>query len=157
MANSVEMKLTGDLDGALARFEQKVKDSILFSGVAAAANVIYEEMQTNVQSLGIKTGKLRASIFRAYSAKSSSDDQKTYRISWNYKIAPHGHLVEFGYWQKYQVIKLEDGAWITLKNRPLASPRWIPPQPFVRPAFDHIDRALSAGKARMAQRLAGAQ
>jgi HK97 gp10 family phage protein len=51
-----------------------------------------------------------------------------YRVSWNKKKAPHGHLIEFG----------------TSRT---------PAYPFIRPAFDHIGRAIKAGQERMSERL----
>lgn len=112
----------------LSRFEQKVKDVVLFAGVAAMAKAQYDEVKGNSEK-NKKTGLLSDSIYRAFSPEKSNDDQKTYRISWNKKKAPHGHLIEFG------------------TSR-------APAYPFVRPAFDHIREAITAGQDRMKQRLA---
>jgi HK97 gp10 family phage protein len=101
---------------------------VLFSGVAAMAKVTYDEVRLNTEK-NKKTGLLQSAIYRVYSPEKSTDDQKTYRVSWNKKKAPHGHLIEFG------------------TSR-------APAFPFVRPAFDHIQAAIDAGRARMAQRLA---
>jgi HK97 gp10 family phage protein len=100
----------------------------LFSGVAAMAKVTYDEVRANAAK-NKKTGLLQSAIYRVYSPEKSTDDQKTYRVSWNKKKAPHGHLIEWG------------------TSR-------APAFPFVRPAFDHIQAAIDAGRARMAQRLA---
>jgi HK97 gp10 family phage protein len=129
----VDTKLSGDLAGDLQKFEKKLKESVLFSGVAAMAKVTYDEVKANAAGANdgphIKTGTLYSAIYRVYSPEKSTDDQKTYRVSWNHKKAPHGHIIEFG------------------------SSR-APAFPFVRPAFDHIQAAIDAGRARMAQRLA---
>jgi len=149
----VEAKFDGNLDADLTAYEQYIQDKVMFAGAAAMAGVIYQEVQTNVQKLGHKTGKLQQAVFRAYSFKSSSTTKKTYRVGWRYQDAPHAKFIEFGYWQRYQVVKLPDGDWITLKDQKLASPKWIPAKPFLRPAFGHIQQAITAGKARMAERL----
>jgi len=149
----VEAEFKGDLERDLASYEQYVQDKVMFAGAAAMAGVIYQEVLTNVEKFDAKTGKLRHSIFRAYSFKSSSTTQKTYRIGWRYQDAPHGKLIEWGYWQRYQVVKLPNGDWITLKDQKLATPKWIPAKPFLRPAFGHMQQAIAAGKERMAERL----
>jgi HK97 gp10 family phage protein len=121
----IETKLTGDLAGDLSRFEKAVQEKVLFSGVAAMASVMYEEARANVP---VKSGLLKSHIYRAYSPEKSTDQSKTYRISWNKRLAPHGHLIEFG------------------TSR-------APAYPFIRPAFDHVGEAIKAGQARMEQRL----
>lgn len=153
MGDFVEAKLGGDLELDLSKYAQYIQEKVAFSGAAAMAGVIYEEVQANVQKLGRKSGNLQNAVFRAYSFKSSSETKKTYRISWRYKDAPHGKLIEFGHWQKYRVVRLPNGDWITLKDQKLSSPKWIPAKPFLRPAFGHIQQAIDAGKERMAQRL----
>ncbi len=125
MAINIETKLTGDLAGDLARFEKKIQEKVLFSGVAAMANVVYEAARENVP---VKTGLLKSHIYRAYSPERSTDESKTYRISWNKRLAPHGHLIEFG------------------TSR-------APAYPFMRPAFDRVGEAIKAGQERMAQKL----
>jgi HK97 gp10 family phage protein len=121
----IETKLTGDLAADLTRFEKAVQEKVLFSGVAAMASVMYEEARANVP---VKTGLLQSHIYRAFSPEKSTDQTKTYRISWNKRLAPHGHLIEFG------------------TSR-------APAHPFIRPAFDHVGEAIKAGQARMEQRL----
>lgn len=134
MANIIDAKLQGDLAGALARYEQRVKDQVLFSGAAAMARVMYHEVKLNASGIkpdgpGVVTGNLLGSIYWVYSPELSNPDRKTYKVSWNYKKAPHGGLIEFGW----------SGA---------------PAHPFVRPAFDKVGMAIDAGKLRMSQRLA---
>lgn len=121
----VNTKLSGDLSGSLDKFAKDVRDKVLFSGVAAMAGVIYEAARTNAQA-NKKTGLLQDSIYRVYSPEKSGDESKLYRISWNKKKAPHGHLIEFG------------------TSR-------APAYPFMRPAFDRVNEAIAAGKARMAE------
>lgn len=124
---SIDSKLTGDLAGSLDKFAQDVREKVLFSGVAAMAKVIYDEVVINAES-NKKTGLLQSSIYRVFSPEKSGDASKLYRISWNKKKAPHGHLIEFG------------------TSR-------APAYPFVRPAFDHMDAAIESGKASMATKI----
>jgi HK97 gp10 family phage protein len=124
-----ETKLTGDLSAQIDRFERKVQDEVLMSGVAAMAKVMYDEARFNAEKHR-KSGKLQDAIYRVFSPEKSSYATKTYRISWNKSKAPHGHLIEFG------------------TSR-------APAYPFIRPAFDRINEAIKAGQARMAERMAG--
>lgn len=68
----------------------------------AGAQVLYEEVERNVAGLGRKTGKLAGSIYQKFSPEKSVDGKAVYNISWNAKKAPHGHLVEYGYLQRYR-------------------------------------------------------
>jgi HK97 gp10 family phage protein len=129
---AVQSKLTGDLSGALAAFEKRIQEQVAFAGVAAMARVIEAEVALNVSGVRpgmpkVKTGTLKGSIYRVYAAKRSTATRKTYHVGWNKRKAPHGHLIEFG------------------TSR-------APAYPFMRPAFDRINEAIAAGKARMAQR-----
>lgn len=116
-----------DVLKGLERLEKKVGGQVLIAGVAAMAKVIYEEAKLNAGKHR-KTGTLQDAIYRVYSPEKSKQNSKTYRISWNKKKAPHGHLLEFG----------------TVR---------APAYPFLRPAFDQVGTAIEAGKARMAQKL----
>lgn len=130
MADLVQAKLLGDIGIDLSRFERLIQEKVLFSGAAAMAEVIYQEVKLNASPprLGRKTGNLQDAIYQAYSPEKSTDSQKTYRVSWNKRKAPHGALVEFG------------------TSR-------APAYPFVRPAFSKVNAAIEAGKDNMKKRL----
>lgn len=132
MGKSFEARLLGDIEGDLARFEKKIQEKVLIEGAAGMAKVLYDEVKLNASPprLGRVTGNLENSIYRVYSPERSGDALKTYRISWNKKKAPHGHLIEFG------------------TSRMAA-------KPFVRPAFDHMEAAIKVGMARMKAKLEG--
>jgi HK97 gp10 family phage protein len=83
----------------------------------AAAQVIYDEVKRNVSALGQKSGNLKRSIYQVYSRKHSGPGLATYHISYNAQIAPHGHLLEFGYIQRYRMYQSNDG-----KIRPMVQP-----------------------------------
>lgn len=123
----IESKLTGDVSHGLDKLAEKVQEKVLFSGVAAMAKVVYDAVLTNVP---VKSGLLKSSIYRVYSPERSTSQRKTYRVSWNKKKAPHGHLIEFG----------------TSKN---------PAHPFIRPAFDRVNEAIREGVSSMAQEMNG--
>lgn len=130
MDRFVEARLDGDFEADLARFEKSVQEKVLFAGAAEMASVIAAEVRLNASPprLGRKTGNLQNAIYWAFSPEKSTDTQKTYRISWNKRKAPHGHLIEFG------------------TSR-------APAHPFVRPAFDRVGAAIGRGIALMRKRM----
>jgi len=141
----IETKLTGDITSALDRYEQRIKQQVLLSGVAAMARVMYDEVKLNASGArksgpgsppGRVTGNLAKSIYRAYIPERSTDAVKTYVVTWRKGPAagdgaPHGFLIEFG----------------TSRS---------PAFPFVRPAIARMNAALEAGKRRMSVVLAAA-
>ena len=120
----------------------------------AGAQVLYERVKANVAALGRKTGNLDSSIYQAYSANNSGEGKATYHISWNASKAPHGHLVEWGYIKRWQSIMI-NGKWVTLKNRPLATPVQVPGKAFVRRAKDAMPQAQEAMRAKFLEVLHG--
>lgn len=147
----------------------------------AMAQVLYDEVKANVAKLGTKTGKLAASIYQAYSKQHSGNGVAEYHVSWNEKRrsakrAPHGHLLEFGYLQRYVVAynpklgrpmpvkrpgakgrKPGRGASQEQKNAywlTLPTPVHVPARPFVRPAMSKAEAAQAAGERRFFEVLA---
>jgi HK97 gp10 family phage protein len=127
------MKLTaelkGDLAGALDRMVSTKAESVIYSGAAAMARVVYEEVRENTSGSkagmpGKVTGNLHESIYWVKDDGQSSPLRAVYNISWNKSKAPHGHLLEFG------------------TSR-------MPAIPFLRPAASRLPEALKAGQARM--------
>jgi hypothetical protein len=78
----------------------------------AAAQVLYEQVRSNVATLPQQSGNLLSSIYQQYS-KLSGPGLAIYHISWNKQKAPHGHLVEFGHIQRYASYIGKDGKWHT--------------------------------------------
>lgn len=136
----------------------------------AAAQVFYDEVKRNVAKLGSKTGNLSRSIYQVHSDNLSRPGLATYHISWNAKKAPHGHLLEYGYLQRYAVGIGKGGKWFTFvrpeaqgKPKPKrrapqsvkdayyvprkGGPKQIPARPFVRPALAKSEAAIEAAKA----------
>lgn len=120
----------------------------------AGAQVLYERVKVNVAALGRKTGNLDSSIYQAYSADNSNESKAVYHISWNATKAPHGHLVEWGYIKRWQSIMI-NGKWVTLKNRPLATPVQVPGKAFMRRAKDALPMAEEAMRAKFLEVLHG--
>lgn len=115
----------------------------------AGAQVLYEEVKRNVSRIKRKTGNLASAIYQAYSADNSGGGRAAYHISWNARKAPHGHLVENGYLQRYGVsFDKATGRFYTHKDCPLATPRQVPAKPFMRPAMAAFPRAQEAMRER---------
>lgn len=95
-------------------------------------------------------GTLRDAIYLAQDKKATTGTRFTYAISWNAKLAPHGHLIEFGhlmpfkygkYGGKYYSVVPEElkknskGGRNSKPGKGLGGKR-IPAQPFLGPAYD---------------------
>lgn len=139
MAVKFRSRITGGLSRALDQYTDKVKDSIIFTGAAAGARLLYEEVKLNTSGLrstgepggppGRKPpGILHNAVYRVYSPERSQDGVKTYRVSVNKAKARHWYLVEYG------------------------SSR-SPAYPYLRPAADRIPDAIKAAKDAMRDRL----
>jgi hypothetical protein len=79
----------------------------------AAAQVLYDGVVANVEAIGQKSGNLRSSVYQVYSQDHSGPGFATYHVSWNHRKAPHGHLLEAGYIQRYASYIGKDGRWHT--------------------------------------------
>lgn len=126
----------------------------------AAAQQLYNAAKSNVAALGSVTGNLASSIYQAFSKDSSGPGLATYHVSWNAIRAPHGGLVEYGHWQRYQVATTKSGKWVTVakpENADKTKPRgrasraekdayYMPRQggPVYIPGKAFMRRALSA-------------
>jgi hypothetical protein len=144
--NQLLHELKGDIEKAVRPAAQ------------AAAQVMYRIVLGNVDALGRKTGNLRASIYQVFSEDKSKAtpggySRAVYHVSWNAKKAPHGHLVEYGHLQKYQVYLGKDGNWYTNKKAPLATPKQVAAHSFVRLAFQRQNEAAEAARAKLLELL----
>lgn len=157
--NSMFDRLGGDFEAAARPAAQ------------AAAQVIYDEVERNVQALGRKTGNLARSIYQVYSQKNSGPGLATYHISFNAQVAPHGGLVEFGHIQRYVVRLGKGGKFYTARRPgmenvrkprrnasqaekdayylPLPAPKQIAAKPFIRPSMSRAPQALAAAEAEL--------
>ena len=110
----------------------------------AGAQVFYDEVKQRAATPGneekrsapgeapfVQSGKLRDAIYQAFVEKESGYLNAVYRISWNKKAAPHGHLVENG------------------TSRMAA-------RPFLRPSYDaKRTEAIQAVNARLKEEIKG--
>lgn len=120
-----------EIDGLEDRFEAAARPA-----AQAGAEVLYSAVLANVAGLGTKTGNFENSIYQAYSKKDSVNGVQSYDITWNHRKAPHGHLIEDGFIQRYKAYIGSDGKWYTNKKAPL-------PTPIQRPALAPVRRAAS--------------
>jgi hypothetical protein len=158
--------LNGLLDNMGERAEEGARPS-----AQAATQVLYDEVKKNVRAIGRKTGSLESAIYQAYSEANSGPGRATYHVSWNPRKAPHGHLVENGYIQRYASYIGKDGNWYTavrpsMRNKrapsrnaspaakaayyvPLATPKQIAARSFVRKAQSAFARAQLAAELKL--------
>ena len=157
--------LSAYLDGMREKVEAAVRPA-----AQAGAEVLYRAVKVNVAGIGRKTGNLDSAIYQAFSEKQSRKGRAVYRVSWNLKKAPHGHLVEYGHIQRYKVYMGRDGNWYTavrpeMRGKPkpkhnapasvkdayyipLATPKQIAARSFIRKAWaSHRDAAEQAMRA----------
>ena len=120
----------------------------------AGAQVLYDEVKRNVGKLGKKTGNLAAAIYQVYSKDHSDNARAEYHVSWNLRKAPHGHLLEYGYVQRYARYMDANGNWHTNKKKPLPQPRHVAAHPFIRPAAAKYPEAWAAIEAEYLRRIA---
>lgn len=143
-------KLLGPTREALARRMGVSGGQVLRDAAKGFAPTGVEEEQAIRQFGGsLNPGALEDAIYLAYNEKLSTSSKFTYSISWNHIKAPHGHLVEFGYLMQYTVIFSKEKGWQTYKDKPLATPKWVPGTPFLSRAYDtSLGIAYSAAIAR---------
>lgn len=139
----------------------------------AGTQVLYERVKLNVKALGRHTGNLDNSIYQAFSPENSVDGQRAqYQVSWNHIKAPHGHLVEYGYLQRYRYRPDGMGPMVRpgMDGRPkprrrasqaekdayyvtLPTPKQVPGKAFVRNAASAMNEASKAAAAELWRRL----
>lgn len=174
----MSMTITADIRGIDAIFDGLGDDldNAVRPAAQAAAQVLYDEVKRNVEQIGSVSGNLSSSIYQAYSKDNSGDSRATYHVSWNATKAPHGHLLEKGYIQRYASYVGSDGNWYTavkpsMRDKPKPKRRasqsekdayyvarsggpvqWLG-KAFVRKAQSKFDGAAKAAEAVLLQRL----
>ncbi len=107
---------TSALDALFANLGDDVEAAVR-PAAFAGADVLYNEVLSNVRRIGRKSGRLEKSIYRAFSADNSGQGRATYHVSWRTSgagvRAPHGHLIEYDHIQRYAVYLGKDGQWHT--------------------------------------------
>ena len=142
--------IKADIGGMLAGIDSLAADidNAARPAAQAGAQVFYDQVVANVAGIRKKTGNLRRSIYQVYSKDRSAIGKAVYQIGWNAKKAPHGHLVEFGHLQRYEVTyDPKTGRYFTHKDRPIA-PIQIAAKPFLNPAKSRAPQAQDAMEQR---------
>lgn len=148
--------ITADTSGLEAWLDQlgDEAEAAVRPAAQAAAQVLYDEVKRNVGRIKRKTGNLERSIYQAFSADNSGTGFATYHVSWNARKAPHGHLVEYGHLQRYEITyDPQTRRFTTHKDRPLPAPKQVAARPFVRPAQAKFPQARQAALAEIWKRL----
>ena len=144
-----------------------MKESIARTMGAAMGEVVRDEAKerapvldpTNAGTDNQVPGLLKRSIYLAYDDRRQLLNRDSYRytVSWNSRLAPHGHLLEFGHWMPFMAVRTPDGLWTTLVNKPLpGNGFFVQAVPFLGPAFDAKlsslhSIAISAGARRFTE------
>lgn len=158
------------LNGLLNTMGERA-DAAARPSAQAASQVLYEEVKKNVRGIGRKTGNLENAIYQVFSDANSGAGHATYHVSWNTRKAPHGHLVENGYMQRFASYVGKDGNWYTAvrpsmrgkkapgRNAsaaakaayyvPLATPKQVAARSFVRKAQSAFPRAQLAAELKL--------
>lgn len=165
MAKGVTVQIKGlqELGKRLEQLSADIAGKVGRAATAAGANVIKKAAIANAPS---DTGNLKKNIIskRIPSGEShlTSEHIVTVRVgkltekqkAKGLHDAFYARQVEFGHFRRYVSVPTSGGDWITLKDKPLASPVWVPAQPFLRPAYDNNKtKAIEAMKARIEARL----
>lgn len=169
--------LSVDLAGVNAMLQEMgdAAEAATRPAAQAAAQVLYDEVGSNVNAIGRKSGNLASAVYQAYSDQRSGPGFATYAVSWNHNKAPHGGLVEFGHIQRYVSYVGSDGNWYTairpsMRGKPkpkrrasqaekdayyvtLASPKQVAARPFVRNAASKFPQAAAAAEAELLKRI----
>lgn len=128
MTVSVTIEGMDDLRAKFAALSDKQQRGVLRTAIRAGAQLVVREARKNVHD---DTGNLRKGIKAKVAVKTGGAAEAD--IGWDYKIAPHGHLVELGH---VQVV----GPRGKGKGRTVGH---VPPHPFLRPALmDNEARVL---------------
>lgn len=166
---------TSGLEGLLDELGAEAEEAMR-PAAQAGAQVLYEEVQRNVAGMRRVSGNLARAIYQVYSKESSTEGrQAVYHVSWNHRKAPHGHLLEYGWMQRYVYARDERGRFFPLvrpgmdgtkKPRrrasqaekdayyvPLPTPRHIPGKAFVRRASVAYGRAMEAAENELKRRI----
>lgn len=140
----VMMGFSSNVKEQLEAFVGNLKDQAFRPAAYAAVTLLYYEMRFRTEG-GQGDGTLRDSIYR-WRVKEDIGNQAIFYAGVNKRKAPHWWLVENGHWQYYTVIRPADGPYagqyVTLKNKPLPVPKWVPAKPYIRPAADKLPQAM---------------
>lgn len=174
--NTINIKFDGaGLQGLLDELAEDAAQAIR-PAAQAAAQVLYDRVKLNVNGIGKITGNLASAIYQAYSPENSKEGVTArYNVSWNASKAPHGHLLEYGYLQRYRYYQNNQGQIRPMvrpgmegKKRPgrrasqaakdayyvaLPAPVQVPGRAFVRNAASAMPEAYQAAEDELIRRI----
>jgi len=170
MADGSSFDASGWLAGLVKLADPKLRESLSRSMAVAGGKVLRDEAKLQAP---VESGRLRSAIYLAYKAQRSNEAKIVYSVSWNAKVAPHGHLVEFGHWRYNKIVnghpqkslrpglKKGKGSEDHVPPGKLRKPKWVAGKPFLTPAYHNASqRSLRAmidrGRQRLPELLAGA-
>ena len=122
----VKSTVKGNIREALKQLEDAVGEKVLMSAASGMAYVLYKHAEEYAAEHR-KSGTLESAIRRRFVEQISTHKRKSYYISWNPRVAPHGQFLEYG------------------TSR-------APAYPFIGRAFNHMPEAIAMGKLRMAKK-----
>lgn len=134
-SQAIGIGVGGNIKESLDGFARKVQERAARSATFAVADAIRNEMKINARKGEYATGALADAIYTYYDTEKSDGKTHVYAVGVNKRKAGNWHWIEYGRWRHYQTIKI-DGEWVTLKDRPLDVPVWVPPTPYLRPAYE---------------------
>lgn len=151
-ASTFSIEFDSNIKEKLEKFAGDVVNEALRPAAYAAVTVLYDEMRIRVP---VGEGLLKSAIYR-WREKDDIGEQAIFYAGVNKRKAPHWWWIEHGHFQYHTVVRLENGDFITLKNKPLPQPKYVPAKPYIRPTADaKIGAAMDEAMKVLKQRLNG--
>jgi len=143
-AGRVSMQFDESITSQIEAFKGDFVEKVLRPAVFKGATVLYDEIKLRVPS---DSGSLKNAIYRWKQDSEThieNNGQVIYYIGVNKRKAPHWHWIEHGYYQIYAKFFDEDSGEWKSSNALLPAPKFIPAQPYIRPAYDAKINAANA-------------
>lgn len=155
---SQRMAITFDsnIKEQLTAFVGRLNDDVFRPAAYAAVTVLYDELKLRTEGGQYSEGDLNAAMYR-WREKGDIGNKAIFYAGVNKRKAPHWWVVEHGHWQYFTVVKPETGPYagqfVTLKNKPLPQPKFVPAKPYLGPAADKLPEAMQVAMRVMKERL----
>lgn len=139
-ARTINTKVLGlaELEKTLKQLPAKLERNVLRGAVRAGGRVFEREAKSLVPvDQGVLRKSIRTSV-RLVRGRPMATIKAGGGSAW------HARLVEYGHTQTHVVYKGSDGEWYTSVQL-LPEPKSVPPQPYMRPAFESMSPAAIQG------------